>query len=439
MTQGRRHIVLVPGFAGFDALGQIEYYAGTTEVFRAWAAAGPASLETATLHYFDNVPSASVAERAARLREFLAKRVARNEIQLGRDAISLVGHSTGGLDIRRMVHDLAAAPGDALVVDKAPGKHVEFVVSKVHNRSLLDMIERVVFLSTPHAGTNVADFFDRFGMLSRLGLRAVKLGMTLTRALPATLSQPALDALSVLLGRGALELDAVLAVFDAYREADEDVFAPTSMQATAAREAYAQLELWLDHMIANFQVIKDLKTTDEKCTRANPYELWPPRIVTRSYATISGDPKDGSKAATDVLYRFVHERCSNGRFTSPTAVSAPRWFPPERSATLDDQSNDGIVNTLSMYFEGGGDTFLVFADHGDVIGHYQRVRALRDEAVGGGGPPENRAGYRRFSSYDFFKSGSDFTEEAFHRLWAEIFTFCAERTMPARAFEHSRA
>lgn len=439
MTQRRCHIVLVPGFAGFDALGQIEYYAGTTEVFRNWTAVGTPRRTTATLHYFDNVPSASVAERAARLRAFLAKRVARNEIQLERDTISLVGHSTGGLDIRKMVQDLAAAPNDALIVDKAPGKQVEFVASKVQNRSLLAMIEHVVFLSTPHAGTNIADFFDRFGVLSRLGLRAVKLGMTLTRAFPARLSQPALDALSALLGRGPLDLDAVLALFDAYREADEEVFAPTSTQATAAREAYAQFELWIDHMIANFQVIKDLKTTDEKCTRAKPNDSWPSRIVTRSYATISGDPSDQSSSATDWLYRFIHKRSSDGRFKSPTAVSAPSWFPPERIATLDDRSNDGIVNTLSMYFAGGGETFLVFADHGDVIGHYQRTRALREEAVNGGALRENRSGYRRFSSYDFFKSGSGFTEAAFYRLWTEIFTFCAEQTKQTAAFEHSRA
>lgn len=30
----RLHIVLAPGFAGFDALGQLEYYAGLTPHFR---------------------------------------------------------------------------------------------------------------------------------------------------------------------------------------------------------------------------------------------------------------------------------------------------------------------------------------------------------------------------------------------------------------------
>jgi len=32
-VSSRRHIILVPGFAGFDALGQLEYYAGVTPLF----------------------------------------------------------------------------------------------------------------------------------------------------------------------------------------------------------------------------------------------------------------------------------------------------------------------------------------------------------------------------------------------------------------------
>ena len=32
----RCHIVLVPGFGGFDALGQVEYYAGITRLFQQW-------------------------------------------------------------------------------------------------------------------------------------------------------------------------------------------------------------------------------------------------------------------------------------------------------------------------------------------------------------------------------------------------------------------
>ena len=44
----RSHIVLIPGFAGFDALGQLEYYGGITPVFGPWRSGNE------VLRYFDN-------------------------------------------------------------------------------------------------------------------------------------------------------------------------------------------------------------------------------------------------------------------------------------------------------------------------------------------------------------------------------------------------
>ncbi|HUI44237.1 MAG TPA: hypothetical protein VL523_19905, partial [Terriglobia bacterium] len=92
----RCHIVLIPGFAGFDALGQLEYYSGVTPLFQAWQAGNE------VLHYFDNLPTAAVVTRATRLRSYLAKRMARGEVLAGDDVV-LLGHSTGGLDIRRLL------------------------------------------------------------------------------------------------------------------------------------------------------------------------------------------------------------------------------------------------------------------------------------------------------------------------------------------------
>src|SRR4051794_13301130 len=97
-----RHIVLVPGFVGFDALGQIRYYVGVSKLFYEFVGTHRERVDRATVHYFDNFPTASVANRADRLKSFLAKRFARGEILPG-DEITLVGHSTGGLDIRKLL------------------------------------------------------------------------------------------------------------------------------------------------------------------------------------------------------------------------------------------------------------------------------------------------------------------------------------------------
>ncbi len=107
VPHGRLHIVLVPGFAGFDALGQLEYFAGVTGQFQAWQQG--AREVRAVLHYFDNFPTAAVITRAGRLRNYLAKRIARREFQPG-DSLALVGHSTGGLDIRWLLWELTG-PG----------------------------------------------------------------------------------------------------------------------------------------------------------------------------------------------------------------------------------------------------------------------------------------------------------------------------------------
>jgi triacylglycerol lipase len=95
----RLHVVLVPGFAGFDALGQLEYYGGITPLFQTWLTGNQ------VLHYFDNFPTAAVVTRATGLRSYLAKRLARGEIS-NRDDVILVGHSSGGLDIRWLLWDL---------------------------------------------------------------------------------------------------------------------------------------------------------------------------------------------------------------------------------------------------------------------------------------------------------------------------------------------
>jgi triacylglycerol esterase/lipase EstA (alpha/beta hydrolase family) len=91
MAAKRFHIVLIPGFAGFDALGQLEYYGRVTPLFQRL------QIKDLVLHYFDNLPTASVTTRASRLQSYLAKRIARGEISDG-DEVTLVGHSTGGLD-----------------------------------------------------------------------------------------------------------------------------------------------------------------------------------------------------------------------------------------------------------------------------------------------------------------------------------------------------
>jgi pimeloyl-ACP methyl ester carboxylesterase len=107
------------------------------------------------LHYFDNFPTAAVVTRATRLRGYLARRIARGEISISDDVI-LVGHSTGGLDIRRLLWDLHHRR-QPIVVDGG---------TKVEPARILKRVRRVVFLSVPQWGTNIADWVHAYGILS---------------------------------------------------------------------------------------------------------------------------------------------------------------------------------------------------------------------------------------------------------------------------------
>jgi hypothetical protein len=414
----RAHIILVPGFAGFDALGQIQYYAGTTDVFREWLATANGAQQNAVLHYFDNLPSGKVKTRAKRLRKFLAKRITRNEFQRG-DSIALVGHSTGGLDIRQLIADLSAAPNEKLYVDghnKAQDEAPSAASTQppVTAGELLAQIERVVFISTPHFGSNLADNISRYALAVRAAIHVGRAGLAIARVVPRFASDRLGDR---------IKLDAALAMLDAIREADPRNFQGDASGKADALEAYAQLSLFLSHMVSDFGVIGDLVTD----RRVDPV-VWPSTIETRSYASVSHRPsKRDEPGTTDVVYKAFHFLATHGRFKAVDTSSSADWLSTDHalgSIAIDDAASDGVVNTRSMYWQHGGPTKLVAADHGDIIGHYRLAKVDRDQD--GERPPG-----RRHDGYDFFKSGTRFEARTFRQLWQEIFTFCARGEVSA--------
>lgn len=275
---GRMHVVLVPGFGGFDALGQIPYYAGTTQVADDWRRAAPDDPQrgAVVLHYFDNLPTAGVRTRAERLLGFLLKRVERNEFQEG-DQIALVGHSTGGLDIRCLLLDLeqTIARLDPSVPHSPTAKLPERppVITSVDVASRLrGMISRVVFLSVPQRGTNIADWTRSLNFLrvpliacaaavvdlsdvwgiQRLDLTASWL-MQKARALVKPLATPSL----------------VSAVIDVWAENSERRSSDPA-RAADAREALAELTLFLSHTNGDFIAIDDLAVLKAKRGMVTP-------------------------------------------------------------------------------------------------------------------------------------------------------------------------
>lgn len=434
----RRHIVLIPGFGGFDALGRVNYYAGITELFQRWSDAHPQA--DAVLHYFDNLPTAAVVTRAQRLRQYLAKRRARGEMRC-HDDIILIGHSTGGLDIRQLICDLDDARNAQILVDGGwPIKAEE----------LRSCIKKVVFLSVPHWGTNIAEW-----VYSRPALR--KTVIADLRAAFEGSQLYLLDRIEAGLAGSAAALtdaDVFLALRDALTEANYDGSHDPSRIADAL-EAASELELYFRQMASDFHVIDDL-TPESHPNEPSPahfgpeqreaeLELWArPRIHCLSYATVGGhafsfrsgclapvfnltSPLDdlkvakacGQAADTDISYRLCYRACAGGTLRYPdgagkiTRVLGPR--PPEPLELWD---NDGIVNTVSMLWP-EGEIALVQADHLDIVGHFHRTLAEAETHNAGHEPP------RVFWSYDTLRSAPKFKRPTFEAVWDEIFCFAA--------------
>ena len=441
----RVHIVLVPGFAGFDALGQLEYYAGVTPQFRGWKDPFVPGRPNVVLHYFDNFPTAAVATRATRLRDYLVKRIARGEFLPG-DSLALIGHSTAGLDIRRLIYalddDLRQNAGTQYPVDGTGG--TPFTVSA---DELLGMVKRIVFLSVPQFGTNIADWVHTYTIGRQVVVAKLRASVEVSQI-------PLLDSFEECVSNfaaKATDLDLLEAVQDSLAEAESSCSADR-MQVALAQEAASELALWLRHMATDFSALDDL-TADthgdtispahfDHETRQQEIKVWKSRgIQTKSYASIGLRPFDFDpdqpaprwdllnpfscldtccnsprRSKADIVYRACYRACAGGPFRYPHIDNLP--LPPVlvdetgKRRTIAVWDNDGIVNTASMLWPNGRETVLINADHMDMVGHFRRVTT-----------PDSASG-RKYQSYDLLQSGSDFHLNKFAQMWERIFDFC---------------
>ncbi len=464
---GRLHLVFVPGFGGFDALGDLEYYAGTTDVFQAWC--GRARVEArgsareqnddawgdrVVLHYFDSLPSAGVRTRARLLREYLTSRTRRHEFRRGVDRVALIAHSTGCLDVRQLLLDLDAVRTQPASQQGEEAKSRE----QIEGEELLALISRIVFLSAPQRGTNLADWVRS----QPLSARAVALSMASTFAdgldfplftathahfpwLYDTTSKLVLGFLKKVGGEAGF----LQAFEDVGREVSK-IRAEDPWIAAMSRIALAKVQLYLDQAEGDFLAIEDLScdpTTPHtryaselarvgEAARERELARWrADGIETRSYATRAPSPfvrpparpqklaplfrvlrglraRKGDAQGIDAPFRLAYTACCSGPFRA-VEREATHFFSREK-VQVEPWHNDGIVNTASMLWPHGAETLLIDADHGDLIGHFA-------EGFAQGSQAELRTRVR----YDIFRSGSGFDQAKFEAVWSDIFNFCA--------------
>jgi hypothetical protein len=368
----QHHLVLVPGFFGFANLGDFTYFGHVRDVL---AEIAPAVGIEGQIRSVVTEPTASLSRRAALLAESVASLLERHP-----GDVTIIGHSSGGLDAR-----LFLSPGVSLPTSV----DVERCAASV--RSL-------VTVAAPHLGTPLAHLFtSMFGQqLLRIlslatiyTLRTGRLPISAALRLAGILRRPGSRPSGVL---DQLLLQLLADFSGRRRRAVEDFLSNVrSDQGLVPQITPAGMDVF------NAST-RDRAGVRYGCvaTRARPPGL---RSLTRAglhaYA-------QATHAIFVVLYRFAANSPGDRRprITEEHAAVLRRAY----GRIPDLAANDGIVPTLGQVH---GDLIAAtWADHHDVIGHFHLPTHV---------PPH----------FDWVASGTGFDRQHFEAVWRAIAVYAA--------------
>lgn len=366
------HLVLVPGFFGFANLGDFAYFGHVRDFLEE---AGPPLGVEGEVRVVHTEPTASLPRRAALLAEAVAEALDARE-----GDVTVVGHSSGGLDARLLVEPGVSLPTQA-------------DVERCARR-----IRAVVTISTPHHGTPLAHLFGSVlgqQLLSVLSLATVhalrtgRLPMAAALRLVRLVRRPGARPAGVV---DQLFLQLLADFSGARRKAVEQFFdAVRSDQALVEQITPAGMDV--------FNAASRARPTvryGSVVSRARPPGL---RSLARAGLSPYAQATHGLYLG---LYRFTartpHDR--QLRLTAPQAAALRRAY----GRLPDAAANDGIVPTLSQVW--GDVVAAVWADHHDVIGHFHDPTHV---------PPH----------FDWVASGTGFDRPGFEATWRAVAAYAA--------------
>jgi hypothetical protein len=371
-VNGPHHLLLVPGFFGFANLGDFAYFGHVRDYL---SEIGPALGLRGSVRVVPTVPTASLRVRAARLVESIAEVV---DAEGG--AVSVIGHSSGGLDARLVVTPEVSLPSP---------REVERYARAVRT---------IVTVSTPHHGTPVAHLFNSLlgqqvlrllSLLTIYVLRAgrlpIGLGLRIARLLrrreapPGSLVQQLMHELLADFSRDRrVEIES----FFSSLGKDQDLVGQITPGSMDVFNAATQ-----DRPGVRYGCV---------LTRARPPGL-------RSAIGAGLDPYAQTTHAVYVaLYRIASRTPAERqpRLTRGQAAVLRRAY----GWRTDVRANDGMVPTLSQLW--GDVVHAAWADHLDVIGHFHHPTRV---------PPH----------FDWVTSGSGFDRPQFEQVWREVAAYVA--------------
>ena len=362
-------VYLIPGFFGFSKLGDASYFSGVTRTLQA-------ELEErkvrATIHTCSTLPSASLRRRTGFLLDEIEATGGAKA-----DRIHLIGHSMGGLDAR-----LLTTPALKL----RDGWNEGWIGPR---------IKSVITLSAPHYGTPIASFFNTMygrNLLYALAVLATQTGVRHALAyVVRMLSIP--GRIEDLLGIS----DRAVSIL------------PHGVLEGLSSDEKADLWSFLSQVSEDQGAIQQV--TPEAMDLFNLAVIDRPGVHYVSFLSAAPPPNKSftSKRLLDLtgpltfgLYALAHTLASRPRphypYPRPSAESLD-LIRAKFAFTLDERTNDGIVPTLSQIWGEIGGAHC--GDHLDVVGQFRRK--------------ENGKHYR-----GWLRSGSDFNEADFQRLWGEV-------------------
>jgi hypothetical protein len=367
-------IYFVPGMFGFGRLASYDYFA---HLERALGDELRGRGDDVATWVLDVAPTASVRRRAARLAEVVA-----GSSNDGEGPIHLVGHSTGGVDVR-----LVACPDVRLPCAEGA-------------LSWLPRLASVTTLSTPHHGTPLAAFFATVSgqrllyALSALTFIALSIG-----APPLA----AASALVVAIGRldRALGLDLrvidratdrLLRVLDDARSREVRTFLDA-----IGKDQGAMVQLMPEAMELYQASVRDRPGVAYQCTvsmaPAPSPRNWV-RAITSPWATLSTSI---FAVLWGITSRYDDRYPCAEKDAGPEAEAAlARAF----GRAVGVRANDGVVPLRSQIH--GRVAWAGYADHLDVLGHFD-----------GDKPSRWRPGEADLPHVDWLHSGAKFDRERF--------------------------
>jgi len=362
-------VVLVPGFLGFARLGGFYTFADRL------MAALRGFLEEPLAGAVPVVPCTTLPGEALvrRQRHLLDSLVHLTEEKLrGVERIHLVGHSAGGVDAQLLA---CATPLEGGVWSRAD--------ERVRRR-----IRSVVTIAAPHYGTGLAE--SRLAHWGENPLRHP--GVLFTEA------------------RTLLHLALIL---------PREAAALVGLELVSPNDAVKfMLEVARHH-----ELIADLRPAHMERLRAT---LEPDPGVSLTCFVTGTEVREDGERASDPFFRDLYGLTADSDGSGPTSAVVERCGRLLRRvvksrpglvirsecgampAVIDVRLNDGVVNTIRQLVDPDDERQIggfVVADHGDVLGHYDRQDALID------GPPYNAG---------LFHSGAGFGDDEFFTLYRRV-------------------